>query len=82
MPVPVIKATPSNQIKSAQGVANRATNVFKATMDNLEKSNDLLSTVIASEEEKIKDSKLNIQEATLTITSNTAVINKLKELIV
>jgi len=77
----MMRKTSSDKISNAKALANKALNIFFTTIDELNKSNDVLRNVVADEENKIDEHKGNIVEANYAISQNTEVIKKLQELV-
>jgi len=66
-------------LEKAQGIANKAINVFTSTIDELQRSNSILVDVIDDAELVIARRTSQIASAKSTIESNSGMISKLKE---
>ena len=66
-------------LEKAQGIANKAINVFTSTIDELQRSNSILVDVIDDAELVIARRTSQIASAKSIIESNSGMISKLKE---
>lgn len=67
------------KLEKARNIADNAISIFTATVNELQKSNDLCHAVVAEKHELIKTHEAHIAVAKASIYENNRIMSKLKE---